>query len=199
MASYRTIEYAQHTMKTLFSKRKYGVYISGIFLIGAVALLGYHFLGNRTMPETETAPDTSRIAPEISLPNAQGQMVSLSTLQTPLRIIYFWASWSPYTKTDMPIYAELQANFEGDLEIFAVNRDRNSRDGQNSLKDMQLTDRITIVYDEKDEYFDLMVGFGVPETLFIDKGRNILHRVHGPMTKEELYSTVQDLLARESS
>jgi thiol-disulfide isomerase/thioredoxin len=187
--------------KSHFFKKWHSVYILlGILLCVALvstALFVWLRSHDSVPPTPLPESDIVRIAPEISLPNAKGEMIALAELQAPVRIIYFWASWSPYTKDDMRAYSAIQTEFEGDIEVFAVNRDRNKREGESTLKDLQLTERMKVVYDDNDSYFEMLKGFGVPETVFIDKDRTIIHRVHGPIQEDELRAVVESILASQ--
>jgi peroxiredoxin len=179
-------------------KHKKEVLITGTLLcccvVAGFLVMWYTGGKNKT---TETQPRSQEVTevPEISLPGAMGELIALETLQTKLRIIYFWASWSPYTQEDLTAYTELQEKYGADVSVYAVSRDTNPKDGQNAITTSGLTGtELHFVYDAEDSYLRTLQGFAVPETIFIDQARTILHRVHGPMKKEDLFSTTQTLL-----
>jgi thiol-disulfide isomerase/thioredoxin len=60
-------------------------------------------------------------APEITLPNVDGQLVSLSSFKGDVVLIVFWGTWCPPCLSSMPKYIEIQEEFkDSDVTFYFV-------------------------------------------------------------------------------
>jgi peroxiredoxin len=80
-------------------------------------------------------------APEITLPNLNGEIISLSSFKNKIVLIDFWASWCSPCVNEQPILAELYKNFKeikfsnGDgFEIYGVSLDNKKKPWQSIIK-----------------------------------------------------------------
>jgi thiol-disulfide isomerase/thioredoxin len=133
-------------------------------------------------------------APDFSLPDASGNMVSLSDVEGKVTIVNFWASWSPYSKDELGALVRLKREYGSDVAIVALNRDVNPADGRAYLESLQLGEELLFVYDSDDAYFKKVSGFAVPETLFLKENKDIFYHKHGPMTYDEMKVHVETML-----
>jgi thiol-disulfide isomerase/thioredoxin len=142
-----------------------------------------------------TAPrEVYVVAPEFSLPNSAGELVTLSDVKGTVRVVNFWASWSPYSRDELQAFVRLKQVYKDDLTIIALDRDTNPNVGRAYVNSLGLSDQLLFVFDQQDGYFKKVQGFAVPETLFLDKEGNIRVHVHGPMTYEEMEMNVKKIL-----
>jgi thiol-disulfide isomerase/thioredoxin len=135
-----------------------------------------------------------QVAPEFSLPNSNGGMITLSGVQGAVRVVNFWASWSPYSKDELPAFARLKQTYKDDVTIIALDRDVNPSDGRAFIQTLGLPNDVLFVFDQSDAYFKMVQGFAVPETLFLDREGNIRAHIHGPMTYEEMDANIKNIL-----
>lgn len=162
-----------------------------LILIGIGATM-YFFSGKDSSKEDTGEALVS--APDFSLPDASGKNFSLESLKADVKIINFWASWSPYSKDELTSLSRLQEEYEGKVSIAALNRDTDPSDGRAFLKTLGLGTTVLFVYDKEDEYFKKVQGFAMPETLFLDADGNILAHQHGPMTYDEMRAQIETIL-----
>ncbi len=74
-------------------------------------------------------------APKFTLPDAQGQPVSLDSFADRVVIVDFWASWCEPCKAAMPFYEALQAQYGEDrLVILGISVDEHEDDMQAELQ-----------------------------------------------------------------
>ncbi len=137
---------------------------------------------------------TTEIAPEFNLPDAIGNNISLSEVEGKLKIINFWASWSPYSKDELSALVQLKKEYGKDLAIVALNRDVNPAEGEVFLESLKLDNVIVFIYDKNDVYFKKVGGYAMPETLFLDRDSSILMHKHGPMSYDEMNVQIQQFL-----
>ncbi len=132
--------------------------------------------------------------PDFSFPNERGEEVVFAKIQAPVRIVNFWASWSPYSREEIPALAALKREFGDRVEVVALNRDKNPADGRTFLEEIGLSSEITFAYDSEDTYFRRVGGYNMPETVFVGPNGEVLAHVHGPMDLEVMRATVGGLL-----
>lgn len=150
-------------------------------------------------PDSAVVPEESRYmsAPDFALPNESGALVRLSEVEGTIRIVNFWASWSPYSKDELLAFDRLKKKYGDTLVVIALDRDTTTNDGRVFIKTLGISQDILFVFDKKDEYFDTVQGYAVPETLFLDKDGAILEHVHGPLTYERMEEIVTSLLTNK--
>lgn len=99
-------------------------------------------------PEIEALPVGTTLglrAPEIVLPNADGELMKLSSLRGHIVLVDFWAAWCNPCRRENPELVKLydeynEASFtkgEG-FEIFSVSLDRNEAAWQQAVRDDKL-------------------------------------------------------------
>ncbi len=74
-------------------------------------------------------------APEIALPNPEGDTVSLSSLQGNYVLLDFWAAWCKPCRVENPNLVKTYKKFQDEkFEIFQVSLDRNRSDWVNAIE-----------------------------------------------------------------
>ncbi|MEL7003614.1 MAG: TlpA disulfide reductase family protein [Bacteroidota bacterium] len=70
-----------------------------------------------------------QVAPEISLPNPDGEVVPLSSLRGKYVLVDFWAKWCRPCRMENPNVVRMYNRFNKDgFEVYGVSLDRNKRD-----------------------------------------------------------------------
>lgn len=67
--------------------------------------------------------DVGNIAPEIDLPTAKGEVVSLSSLRGSLVLVDFWASWCGPCIKEQPLLIKLHNTYPEKLSIYGISMD----------------------------------------------------------------------------
>jgi thiol-disulfide isomerase/thioredoxin len=167
-----------------------GVSIVSFLFVVAVT---YHYFGKKKVSD-EHVENKLEKAPNFDLPNSKGENVSLEDVKSKIKIINFWASWSPYSKNELLDFSKIKNEFGNDVAVVALDRDTNINDGKKFLEHLDLNEDIVFVYDKNDEYFKKTKGFAVPETLFLNEKEEIVFHKHGPMTYDEMRLKVEEML-----
>ncbi|MEY4905228.1 MAG: hypothetical protein RLZZ292_3043 [Bacteroidota bacterium] len=93
------------------------------------------FACNKSDTTSTTAPTLDKAAPEITLNDANGTAISLSSLKGKVVIVSFWASWCPYCRTDSPNLVKLYNKYKDKgLDVYSVSLDTNKTDWQAAVK-----------------------------------------------------------------
>lgn len=157
------------------------------------AVLGMVFILFHTKEEVPTGT-TATYVPDFSFPDASGEPVVLDDLVGEVRVINFWASWSPYSKDELPALVALKREFGDRIAIVALNRDTTPSDGRAFLASLGLGEDLLFAYDREDGYFKEVGGYNMPETIFVGPEGQVLHHVHGPMMYEDMKRVAEGLL-----
>lgn len=135
------------------------------------------------------ALSVGQVAPEISLPNPDGEMVNLSDLRGKYVLIDFWAAWCRPCREENPNVVRLYNQYKDQgFEVFGVSLDRTKEAWVKAIADDQLT--WTHVSDLK--YFNSEAAAtyqinAIPATYMIDpEGRIIAKDLRGPTLENKL-------------
>lgn len=110
----------------------------------ASALIGFSFL--ISAHKTIIRPAVGDVAPEISMRNAAGDTISLSSLRGKVVYIDFWASWCGRCRVENKIIRETYHNFNSEkfsigdgFEVFSVSLDTDSTQWVRAIQKDQLS------------------------------------------------------------
>jgi len=167
----------------------------GVFIILCVVGVGvYLVFRERPTADREPTPEPTVFLTDFVFPDRSGNPVALEDIKADVRVINFWASWSPYSRTELPALAELKRVYGERVAVVALNRDTNPAEGREFFDGLSLSDGVVALYDQHDTYYKTVGGYNMPETLFVDEEGGVLVHVHGPMTYDEMKQTLDRLL-----
>ncbi len=180
-------------MRTRSTPRSRAYLFAGGVLLLALVFGGYQYFTSGTFLHGLREQDSPVYVymPDFSFPNEKGEQVVFTNIQAPVRVVHFWASWSPYSREELPALVTLERESEGVIKVVALNRDTNPADGRAFLRDIGLASELTFAYDAEDTYFRTIGGYNMPETIFVGPRGEVLEHVHGPMSLEEMRSVVE--------
>lgn len=133
-------------------------------------------------------------APSFALPDASGNTITLESVQGEIKLVNFWASWSPYAREELKVLARIKENYGGRVEVVALNRDKVPAEGKEFLRSIGLEDELLFVYDEGDTYYKQVGGYAMPETVFIGPDGEMREHVRVPLSYEEASARLDALL-----
>jgi len=129
-----------------------------------------------------------RQAPEIALPDLQGDTVRLSALRGRPVVLKFWAIYCPSCRTELPDVAALVRNSGDRLAVVTVDSDDRPSGIVSYLHGHQLDSAFTVLIDRSRRMQDRYQIFGMPTTFFIDSSGTIRLVHQGPLTEAQLQS-----------
>lgn len=130
-----------------------------------------------------------QVAPEIELPNPDGELVKLSDLRGKYVMIDFWAAWCKPCREENPNVVKLYNEYkEKGFEVFGVSLDRTKEDWVDAIAEDGLT--WTQVSDLKyfnSEAAELYQIAAIPATYLIDPDGKIIGKdLRGPSLRAKL-------------
>lgn len=140
-----------------------------LLALTAVALL---------VPTTATAVDVGAPAPNFSLPNAKGEVVTLDKLRGKVVYVDFWASWCAPCRRSFPFMNELHQKYGAKgLTIIGINVDKRRADADKFLN--LIPAQFPIVFDETGATPAAYAVKSMPSSYLIDTRGNITYIERG--------------------
>jgi cytochrome c biogenesis protein CcmG/thiol:disulfide interchange protein DsbE len=134
-----------------------------------------------------------QVAPDVTVREADGSALRLSSLRGQVILLNFWATWCVNCKVEMPWFSDFQASYESKgLSVIGVAMDA---DGWKSvgpyLKEHPLGYRVVTGDTDVTKPYALI---GFPVTLLIDRNGKIAARHDGLVDRAAVESEIQNLL-----
>lgn len=140
-------------------------------------------------PGEVTGINVGDIAPEISLPDPGGKVVSLSSLRGQYVLIDFWASWCRPCRMENPNVVRMYEKYKGKgFEIFGVSLDQSKGQWVQAIE----VDQLSWIHVSDLAYWNSVVVpkyqiAGIPATVLLDKeGRIIAKDLRGEELDKKL-------------
>ena len=136
-----------------------------------------------------TSLEQGTVAPEIALPNPDGDTILLSSLRGQYVLLDFWASWCPPCRIENPNLVKAYKKYhDKGFEIYQVSLDRSRDAWLKGIKDDGLH---WIHVSDLNFWSSVVVPIykieGIPMSLLLDRqGRIIAQNLRGEMLEEEL-------------
>lgn len=154
--------------------------------------------GSGTDPAAVAEPaEGPPMAPAFTLPDLDGNTVSLSDSDGNVRIIDFWATWCAPCREEVPMYKELHAEF-GDrgVTILALSRDDEGPEVVREFVEEYDIPYVNLLADEN--LADEFGVVGLPHTFVVDGEGRIVKYFVGPKPKRVLVEWIEKLLAESA-
>jgi peroxiredoxin len=138
--------------------------------------------------ETEYPP-----APDFSLEDVEGNVITLADYDNKILFLNFWATWCGPCRKEIPDFIEVyDAHQEKGLEIIGISLDRGG-----TQQVVQFAERNKINYPiamaTQSIMDDYQPGQFIPTTIIIDRDGKIRHKHVGVLSKSSLEKYFQDL------
>ncbi|MEE8326612.1 MAG: TlpA disulfide reductase family protein [candidate division NC10 bacterium] len=147
------------------------------------------------------APEVDHVAPDFTLPDLEGNQISLSTYKGRVVLLNFWATWCPPCRLEMPTMEKAYRKYrDKGFEVVAVSVDAGPKSSVKSfLREFGLS--FQVLLDPDMETLRAYRGFSLPMTVVIDRQGVIRSRELGYRDWSDGESTklFQRLLSEKSS
>ncbi len=127
-----------------------------------------------------------------------GNPVDLSVFKGKPLIINAWATWIPFSQTELPLLVRLK-NTHGDaIQIVAMNRMEQIGIVRSFLATFAIPQNtVVILSDPTDHFFKVVGGYAMPETLFYTSDGVLTTHKRGMLTEAELEEFTTAILEKE--
>lgn len=133
------------------------------------------------------------LAPDFALKDVDGAQVSLSGYRGRPVLLFFWATWCPYCRSETESLHNIYETYKSEgLVVLAVEVGESSADGRSYRSEHGLT--FPILNDSRQSVFRLYQGQYLPTNYFIDPGGRISYSAVGLMDYSSINLRVRALL-----
>lgn len=165
--------------------------------VAALSLAWIQMSRIRSSPWASAPPAEARVgfaAPDFTLPQIDGQTLSLRALRGQVVILNFWATWCAPCRAEMPALDRVYRDRRGNgVVVVGVNQMETAAQVQRYLSQLSLS--FPIVLDEQGEVGRSYRVHALPTTYFVDRAGIIRDMViGGPMSEATLQSKIAALL-----
>ncbi|MEX2369145.1 MAG: TlpA disulfide reductase family protein [Candidatus Paceibacterota bacterium] len=161
--------------------------IGGVILISFIAF-------SVPAAESDKGSDFDAFA-DIVLLDYEGNERTLAEFRGRPLVINSWATWCPFCRAELPDFARLQSEYESDdVVVIAIDR-RESRERAEEYTDgIDVSDRMLFLLDRNDDFYQIIGGFSMPETIFMNSAGEIVVHKRGPMELREMQEHVEKII-----
>jgi peroxiredoxin len=134
-------------------------------------------------------------APDFSLPDANGNPVTLEEYAGQVVLINFWASWCGPCREEMPHLEALHQKYEPlGFAMLGINVEEDSAVADDFLSTTSVS--FPILYDRNNEVSQLYDVIAMPSTVILDREGNLRYVHHGyePGYENDYHDQVRSLL-----
>jgi len=152
------------------------VCLAGIVLIGSV-ITGVVVYKSKTAVVETTREIFATSADTITYTDIEGRELALEDYLGKVLVVVSWASWSPFSATDLANLDTLAAEISSpDVVFIAMNRKETKEQAARYLATERDYQNLILVIDTEDKFYSAVSGYAMPESLvFNQKGEIVLH------------------------
>lgn len=142
--------------------------------------------------------DLKTIAPEAGFEytDLDGNIVDLNTFKGKPLVVNSWASWIPFSQTELPLLARMADEYGDSVNIIAINRMEpvgTIRAFQNAFA---IPSSLHMLIDPSDNFYTVIGGYAMPETVVYNDEGGIVYHVRGVFNEAELRNQIESLRAQ---
>jgi thiol-disulfide isomerase/thioredoxin len=168
-------------------------------LIAIVLTVALATIYIRYQRSTAVLEDTQRLfAGEegmVTYTDVNGNEVSLEQYLGKILVVTTWASWSPFTASDLAILDEVVTHYEaGKVVALGINRMETKEQVERYMATMPKFSNVILVIDTADHFYKTVGGYAMPETLVFNQKGEVVEHVRGTINKAELENLIDSLL-----
>ena len=131
-------------------------------------------------------------ANDIKLPMINGKTFVLSELEGTPTLINIWATWCPPCVGEMPAFEKLKNEYEGKLNVIAIDYGEEEEVVKKFMKDKGYT--FDVALDKTGITTKLYTFQGIPFTILVDKNGNVANIFRGSRGADAQYELYKNAI-----
>jgi peroxiredoxin len=143
------------------------------------------------------APAAGAGAPDFTLPDINGNKMTLSSFRDKVVVLNFWATWCTSCKEEMTSLNNLYLKLKDKgFVVLAISIDTSEKPVRSFISEKKL--KLNVLLDkEKEVYFDSYAVMGLPTSFLIDRNGLIVDKIVGevrwdtPQMEEEIMKAIR--------
>ncbi len=125
-----------------------------------------------------------------------GNIIDLKKFKGKPLIINSWATWTPFSIQELGLLEKIKEQYGDAITVLAINRMENTGVIKSFLSTYGITGDVIMINDTTDNFYKVVGGYAMPETMFYTKDGVISTHKRGVMTEEELNEYVARILQK---
>ena len=130
----------------------------------------------------------------VALETLDGETVMLDQYAGRPLVLNSWATWCPFCKDELPAFAAIQREYQGEVLFIAINRGESNTQARRYIDASELEVHLLFLQDPRDDFYDAIGGFSMPETLFINEDGMLVEHKRGPLDEAQTRERVEQIL-----
>ncbi len=128
-----------------------------------------------------------------------GNEISLEQYLGRVLVVTSWASWSPYSESDLTALNDLSNNYsENEVIFMAINRKETKEMAERFLNTQPEYSNLLLVLDPTDHFYNAVAGYAMPETVIFDQAGEISLHIKGVADTNDIKDQVEILINNET-
>ncbi len=168
-----------------------------LIILGVLGFLTYSVISPYGM-FSDLKNDLKTIAPEesASYRDLDGNPVDLASFRGKPLVVNAWATWMPFSQTELPLLASMQEQYGDRVTILAINRMEDTILIRSFLETFGIKQEgLIFLTDPTDFFYRAIDGYAMPETIFYRSDGVIQNHVRGTLTESDLIRFIDTLIA----
>ncbi|USN87840.1 MAG: TlpA family protein disulfide reductase [Candidatus Nomurabacteria bacterium] len=178
------------------SKTVYLTIMSTVLLLVAAVTYYVVYQNNHSINKVTQEIFAEPTAPEAEpYTDLEGNKSDLEQYLGRTMVVNSWASWSPFSKSDLETLAMLAEKYQQkDVVFLAINRKESKQQAQRFLNTILGNTNVQLVLDPRDHFYKSIGGYAMPETVIYDSRGNMVTHIHGSINQREVEAALDTLL-----
>lgn len=137
----------------------------------------------------------SNIPGSAAYTDLNGNEISIEQYFGKILVVNSWASWSPFSATDLPLLAKLAGEFNSDEVVFlAINRKETRDQAVRFVNTLPNLGSLVLVLDPRDHFYASVGGYAMPEMVIYNQVGEIIQHFRGDANENKIREVLNQLL-----
>jgi len=168
-----------------------------LVLVAGGSTFWYLYQKNHAVLE-ETAAIFANAEGEAPYSDLLGNEVSLEQHLGKILVVVSWASWSPFSQTDLLMLSELASKYPSEDVVFmAINRKETKEQAARYLNTLPELPNLVLVLDPRDHFYGAVSGYAMPEAVIYNRRGEVVEHFRGIAPKAEIENALDSLLTTD--
>jgi len=132
---------------------------------------------------------------DASYTDLEGNVIDLRTYKGRPIIINAWATWMPFSHTELPLIDAVASRYGEDIVVIAMNRMEDRAFIQAFLTTLPSMSHTVFLTDPADTFYRAVDGYAMPETVFYRRDGTMVEHIRGVMSETDLVAGIEEILA----
>lgn len=132
---------------------------------------------------------------DASYTDLEGNVIDLRTYKGRPIIINAWATWMPFSHTELPLIDAVASRYGDEIVIIGMNRMEDRTFIQAFLTTLAPMPHTLFLTDPADTFYRGIDGYAMPETVFYREDGTMAQHIRGVITEADLISGIEEILA----